>query len=318
MKSLPDRTVLHYRGHQRGPLIIIMGGVHGNEPAGIHALKEVQRMLDYEPEMNSEFRFCGQVVGLIGNLRAVSIGERYIDVDLNRSWLSHHLDRALGDEDDFLLSEEKEMREILSTIDQHIDTYKPEKIYLLDIHTTSAKAGLFTIVSDDPESRRIGMDMHAPVILGMIQGIQGTLMKHFTDSYRGIPVVTATFEGGQHREPKSVSRSVSAIINFLRSASAVYPHDVESKHDDLLAADTAYLPRLAELIYSHKILPDDGFRMKPGYRNFQPIYSGEHLADTIDGPVLAQYDGLILMPLYQRKGTDGYYIIKELESRASI
>jgi succinylglutamate desuccinylase len=52
--------------------------------------------------------------------------------------------------------------------------------------------------------------------------------------------------------------------------------------------------------------------MRPGYANFQPIRRGEHLADDASGPVLAPEDGLILMPLYQSLGTDGFFLVQEV------
>jgi succinylglutamate desuccinylase len=52
--------------------------------------------------------------------------------------------------------------------------------------------------------------------------------------------------------------------------------------------------------------------MRPGYVNFQPIQQGEHLANDTTGPVLAPEDGLILMPLYQPQGSDGFFVVQEI------
>ncbi len=311
--ELPDRIILRYEGQRPGPLLVIFGAVHGNEPAGVEALKEVQEMLDREPEVNQDFAFCGQVYGLIGNRRAFAQKKRFLDTDLNRSWTLQQSEQIKKSDRSMWTHEQHEMYEITQILHELIAKHRPERLYILDIHTTSAAGGLFTIVSDDEESRRIGLGLHAPVILGMLEGIHGTLMHRFHISYMGMPTMAITFEAGQHHEPLSKSRAVSAIINFMRATSSVYPHDVESRHDELLIRETESMPKMAKLLYTHGIKPEDEFRMQPGYSNFQPVRQGEVLAQDRHGPVTASQDGLILMPLYQRQGDDGFFLIEKLQ-----
>jgi len=52
--------------------------------------------------------------------------------------------------------------------------------------------------------------------------------------------------------------------------------------------------------------------MNPDYKNFQPISKGEILASDNDLNVSAPDDGLILMPLYQKRGDDGFFLIREV------
>jgi len=76
-----DRIIGRYQGKQAGPLLIFIAGIHGNETAGVKALKEVFEILETQkPEIH------GSIVGLAGNLRALSQEVRYIDEDLNRLW----------------------------------------------------------------------------------------------------------------------------------------------------------------------------------------------------------------------------------------
>ena len=53
--------------------------------------------------------------------------------------------------------------------------------------------------------------------------------------------------------------------------------------------------------------------MKPGYKNFQKISKGEVLAEDRNGHIVSQYNGRILMPLYQKQGEEGFFIIKEIK-----
>jgi succinylglutamate desuccinylase len=50
--------------------------------------------------------------------------------------------------------------------------------------------------------------------------------------------------------------------------------------------------------------------MREGYKNFQAIKAGEVLADDKNGEIVAPEDCLLLMPLYQRQGTDGFFLVK--------
>jgi len=59
------------------PEVAVVGGIHGDEPCGVHA---VEHLLATEEE------FARPVAFVIANERAVESGERYLDADLNRSF----------------------------------------------------------------------------------------------------------------------------------------------------------------------------------------------------------------------------------------
>ncbi len=52
--------------------------------------------------------------------------------------------------------------------------------------------------------------------------------------------------------------------------------------------------------------------MKPGFRNLSPISKGQHVADEASGPIVSPESGLMLLPLYQGKGDDGFFISREV------
>ena len=74
------------RGCDAGPTLIFLGGIHGNEPAGVLACKRAISLLK---QKRSALR--GEVVFLAGNTRALIKGSRYVDADLNRQWASDRL-----------------------------------------------------------------------------------------------------------------------------------------------------------------------------------------------------------------------------------
>ena len=48
--------------------------------------------------------------------------------------------------------------------------------------------------------------------------------------------------------------------------------------------------------------------MKPGFRTFDRVWSGQELAQDRHGCIRSPQDGYILMPLYQNQGCDGFFI----------
>ncbi len=311
--ALPPRLIGSFTGPQRGPLFLCIGGMHGNEPAGVRALEITFKMLELEPLVNHEFSYKGRFVGIRGNVRACARGVRFLKRDLNRMWTEEivaHIRRTPASR---LEAEELELKELLELFEREVHTYQPERIVLLDLHTTTARGGIFSIATDDPESIRIATNLHAPVITGMLRGITGTTLHWFTpEHFGGIPTTGVAFEAGQHEDHLSVNRSISAIINCMRSIGAVKPEDVENRHDKLLLTYAQGLPKVAELQYVYHIGEGEAFHMLPGFKNFQPIRKGQVLAYNQHGPITAPTDGLILMPLYQSKGEDGFFIVREV------
>ncbi|MBX2878053.1 MAG: succinylglutamate desuccinylase/aspartoacylase family protein [Saprospiraceae bacterium] len=307
-----QRIIGRYSGEQKGPLLICLAGIHGNEPAGIHALELMFKMLEVEPITNPKFAFKGRIVGLRGNLKAIREGKRFIEKDLNRQWTKDTVEKCKTLPISDLLPEEQEIKELISLIEEELASYQPEKFVLLDLHTTTATGGIFSVATDDRESVRIGVELHAPVVKGLLQGIKGTTLHYFNNRNFQPDTVAVCFESGQHQEPLSVNRAIAAITNCLRTIGCVRAEDVENRHDELLIEYSRQLPKVTELINCHAIKKGDEFRMEPGYLNFQAVKKGEVLAHDRKGPVTASTDGYILMPLYQKQGDDGFFLVRKV------
>ncbi|MCI4648639.1 succinylglutamate desuccinylase/aspartoacylase family protein [Phaeodactylibacter sp.] len=304
------RLIGRHTGQEKGPLLICFGGMHGNEPAGIQALSILFKLLELEPESNPDFRFRGRIVGLKGNLRAIENGVRFLDRDLNRQWCPEQVKRILNTPVRQLRHEALEILELHTAVMEEIQDYQPDEVIVLDLHTTTAYGGIFSIATDDPKSVNIAVELHAPVITGLLEGIQGTTLHYFNTENIGIETTTVCFESGQHEETLSVNRAIAAIINCMRTVGCVRSEDVENRHDALLIEYARGLPKVSELITTHSIRPGDQFRMVPDYKNFQKVKQGEILAFDRNGPIEAIEDGLILMPLYQKQGEDGFFLIR--------
>ncbi|NJL74166.1 MAG: hypothetical protein HC892_03110 [Saprospiraceae bacterium] len=152
---------------------------------------------------------------------------------------------------------------------------------VLDLHTTSASGGIFTITSDVEQNIRTATKLHAPVVLGMLDGLQGTTLHFFTSEQFQLDTIAISLEAGQHNDPNSVGRAISALINCMRTIGCVQANQVESKHDEILKSYSRHLPKVVELRYVHRIQPNDQFVMRPGYVNFQPIQKGKYWRKTV-------------------------------------
>jgi len=316
--GMNERILGCYEGTDRGALILIFGATHGNESAGVEAIREIFRLLEQEPARNPSFRFAGKLLGIVGNKQARIQQKRYLDRDLNRMWTQTELNRVEQIPAGERRGEDREMAEILAIIHQELRDYQPEALVLLDLHTTSAQGGIFCIPTDDAPSLRLAKALHAPVILGMLDGIEGTLLHFVADNLfalNGFPkfAVGVAFESGQHDDPLSINRAIAAIVHMLRAAGCIREEDVDTRHEAILSAYARDLPKVTRLRYVHHLRQGDGFRMRPGYVNFSRVVEGEHLADDAKGAVRAPQNGLLLMPLYQAQGSDGFFLVEEVE-----
>lgn len=308
-----ERVLGRYTGAEKGPLLVVFGAMHGNEPAGVKALEMMLKMLEVEPVTNPDFRFKGRLLGLIGNVRAMQAGKRFIQRDLNRQWTVDNVTRIRQTPATELEAEDLEIKEVLALIESEIADYQPTKLVVLDLHTTTAFGGIFSIPTDEEESIRIALELHAPVVKGMLKGIRGTSLHYFNNRNFEIETVAVCFESGQHEEELSVNRAIAAITNCMRTIGCVDGVHIENRHDYMLIEYSKDLPKLAELIEIHSIAPEDDFEMMPNYRNFQEIKKGEWLAKDRKGKILSSINGRILMPLYQKQGEDGFFLIRTSE-----
>ncbi|MDH3648403.1 MAG: succinylglutamate desuccinylase/aspartoacylase family protein [Saprospiraceae bacterium] len=301
------RNLGSYTQSKPGPLLICLAGLHGNEWAGVNALDLLLKMLEVEPITNPSFTFHGKLVCLLGNLPALRARTRYIDYDLNRIWEPSKFNgnSALSASN----AESKQVQMLKEVVDQEIDQFHDGPIVLLDLHTTTAHGGIFTLPTSDPKSLEIAETMHAPVITGVIERLPGTCIQFYTNQNAN-DIIGLVFEGGQHDDPLSVNRSIAAVINCMGTIGCVDLAHIENRHNQLLVEYSRGLPKVADLLYCHSISKDDNFLMRSGYQNFQKILKGELLASDRHGAIHSQYEGMILMPLYQTQGQDGYFIVK--------
>lgn len=280
-----------------GPTVLLSGGMHGNEPGGVLAIR---RILEYLQAHDVPVR--GTIVGLCGNIGALRLGLRYTDRDLNRCWDAGSIEALQATYGH--TAEDVEQFELLEEFDKRIAA-AAGPVVLLDLHSMSADGVPFLVQCDLPESHALSAQLALPAIAGLEKAIPGTTLEYFTN--RGH--IAIGVEGGQHDAAQTSDTLENVAWLLLVATGCIAQHAVPN-----LAARTERLVRVGQglpavqVTYRHGIGPADDFRMRPGFSNFQAVRAGDVLADDIRGVVYAPMTGWILLPLYQPVGSDGFFI----------
>lgn len=297
--ALSPRLLGQHEGSAPGPTVVAIGALHGNEPGGPAAITAVLDRLGRERPA-----LAGRFVGLVGNRRALAAGVRHLGRDLNRRWSPEELGAVLAG-GRASSPEDLELAELVAAIAPWVAAAR-EPVVFLDLHSTSAPGSPFVCMADVLRNRPIAFALPIPVLLGIEEAIDGALMGYLTE----LGHVAVAIEGGQHDDPETARRLEAALWLALVAAGALAADGIAdlAAHLALLAAAAEGLPRVLEVRHRHPVHPMDGFQMKPGFRNLDPVERGTLLAADARGEVRAPESGRLLMPLYQRQGEDGFFL----------
>ena len=285
-----------------GPLVIITAGLHGNEPAGVRAVREILSALKETPT-------GGRIIALAGNLAALQKGMRHQGQDLNRLWTDEHLQPLGGRAPENDTPDERELRALHSTIEAERDRAraKAQRVVLLDLHSTSADGGAFCVVPDSIPSRRLSRDIGLPVILGLEERIAGPLLTWLVSQGDTVTVI----EGGQHDLPGTQDVLRDGLWIALSHLGVLPEHDERvDRARAVMGSACDGVPGVLDLVYAHAIDSHSGFVMDAGWTNFMPVKLGQALALEGDTVVPAPIDGYMLMPLYQGLGSEGFFLCR--------
>ncbi len=282
------RTLYRKAAAQPGPLVVILAGLHGNEWNGVASAACFGETA--EPAR-------GEIMALLGNLPALHRGARYLDHDLNRTFIE-----GCWPDD---TPEGCEAASLWSALEKLAAEDPARDRWLIDLHGTSGHTPPYLSALCERSAWPILDDLPVPKAIGFENVIRGTLVEFA--ARRGWKA--ATFELGALSAPVSVTNGV-AILQLVADLLGIVPlaPDERLRITDALTAQSRTQGSY-EFVYRHAIKPDDRFEMLPGFVSFQPLRQGEVVGTDRNGPVCAPCDGLILMPLYQPQGESGFYVV---------
>jgi predicted deacylase len=300
--GLRPRVIERLRGAADGPTLIAIGGLHGNEPAGVAVLGTVLGRLRARA---AELR--GDAIALIGNVRALAARRRYLARDLNRLWTPERLAALASDpwsDPTTDGAELTELAELAAELERAIAAARGP-VFAIDLHTTSAPGVPFAVIGGTPAHRAFADQFPLPAIVGLEEQLEGVLTRHLA----GRGCVTLAVEGGQTDSPDA-GAYLEAVVTIALVASGCLPPDQApelASARDLLARARGDLPPRIEVTARHEVMPEHEFRMEPGFANIHRTAAGTLLARDRRGEIRAPHDGLVLLPLYQPHGSDGFF-----------
>lgn len=257
-----------------GPTIVISGGVHGNEQAGVE-------VIDYLREHVSIDR--GTVLLVYGNPEAIEKNVRFVQHNMNRIF-------KRGLENDS--TEYKRACEIMDALDT-CDA-------LLDFHAyrdTRPDAPPFIISEESDKDVYQAMDVQivvhklGPFCDGTIGAYMNALQK---------PAVSI--------ELGSIAHPQENIAIGIDSAYRLLHHFGMMSYDGAPARDK----KVYEFYYAH-FKENDDFSFTQEYKSFDDVRAGDVIAHDGGKELSAQYDGKIIFPFAQDPiGSDVYMLLKEM------
>ncbi len=281
-------------------------GIHGNEPAGIHAVDQIAEVLSDDEQIN------GSVYAITGNIEAVKLGVRFLDTDLNRLWERFDTNKDFSiQHSENRPAEYLESLEIKQTVDQIVKKHSgtASEFVFIDLHTTSSQSCAFILLNDTLPNRQLARNFPVPQILGIEENIQGTLLSYINNlGYKAIG-----FEAGAHQAEVSVIRTQAFLWLVLNRLGIHEMSDEQIRRNEKLLQTENGVPDTYYEIIHHKFVDDPlKFEMIEGFQNFDKIEKDVSLAYEHGKLIKAPKSGRIFMPLYQNEGDDGFLIIREV------
>jgi len=290
-------------GQKGGPTLVFIAGIHGNETSGLYAIKKVLNSIEKQ-----HIPLQGNLYAISGNLNAIKKGIRFEKEDLNRVWTHQQLQK-LNVKKSVLSFEEKEQKalyEIVKTI-----LFEEDGPFIfLDMHSTSAKTNPFITISDSLNNRKFSKKIPVPIVLGIEEYLDGTFLSYINEYGH----IALGFEGGQHDDIQAVHNCEAFIWLCLVNSGCVLKRKVKTykKSKKLLSELSTLKGKFYEIDYRQSITSNDVFSMQPNFLNFDSIKKGQELAVLNKKEINAPFKGLIFMPLYQKQGDDGFFIVTKI------
>ncbi len=300
--AIDQHLLYSYKVSDKAPTVVIFGGIHGNEPAGIKGLQKVIKKIEEQ-----QLELTGNFYALAGNLNALRKSIRFEEMDLNRIWTSEHISALIQNHEK--LSNEDEEQYRLYAIIKKIVTDNHGPFYFIDLHTTSADTVPFITISDSLNNRKFSSNFSLPIVLGIEEYLDGPLLTYINEFGH----ISLGFEAGEHNDVQSILNCEAFIWLVLEKSDCIPKHysNKIKPYEKILSRD-----HNKKVFYAikHRYLLYEGedFMMLPGFRNFDLTKKNQVLALSSLIEIKTPIGGQIFMPLYQAQGNDGFFIIHKI------
>lgn len=307
-----QRVLGDARGPRDGPTLVVIGGLHANEPSGLVAGARVHAGLS-DGRLNLK---RGRLLTLRGNLAALLedaetpwLRRRYIDRDLNRLF-----DGGAGGGD----GSASEYAERAALVDVLADAASASKggRFLIDLHTVSSDSPGFVAFEDSLPARRFVGGLPLPKIIGIEEHLSGLLIDFAAGA---LGYVSCIVEAGRHDDPLSADVHEAIVLLAMHRLGLI---------DGVATTASGQTPREVVLraaggresdfydVRERVPVRHESFRMRRGRNAFAPVRADRTVvADESGRPLRPSVNGLLFMPNRQpvvRPGDDAFFVIRRV------
>ena len=226
-----------------GPVITIIGGIHGNEPCGVNAINELKNL-----EINS-----GKINFIFGNPKAIEQNVRFVGMNLNRAFR----DDSEMTEEEKGAYEYKRSREIMPFLD--------ESDILLDIHSSATKNSTPFIICE-PHSSELAECLPFGICCYGFDDIHPGGTDYYMNK-KNKPAIC--IECGNNDDPNATDLAVKSI-KFLLIKLGMINGELNCKKEQKIFN--------VKEIYKTKT---DNFKLEKSFKDFEEIKAGQLIG--IDG-----------------------------------
>jgi len=266
-----------------GKTLCIVGGVHGNEVAGIEAIKAIR----------SEFRANASIARgclktIIANTLAVEEKARAIDLDLNRAFVDSNSTEYEAEYADDLAQE-------LDGVD-----------FVLDIHSTSSWSPVFAAGALTRKHIAFCASLGVETFTTGWSAPRNHGMLIDEADRRG--AVGLLVECGQHHDPSTIKKAIECCMRAMIFVGMIEEPTVHEAVPTLLSVEKIVKAVNAPIV------------MARGFRNLERVPGGTVVCRYAGKPWIAYSDFSILIPAQDRVvpiGNDAFAVGRDISKPVS-
>lgn len=277
--------IVNYKAEIAGPKVLILGAVHGNEPAGTNAIEKAMKNLETSPLLKGEVTFVP-----ICNPAAKTHNVRFIKENLNRILYRHH--KANTIEQDYA-------NQLCNLIEEHD--------YVLDIHSTHIKGDLPTVFNDFVTEETIKWSNYLNV---------GTVITSWREMLKKCEAPTdfsdtvfyahnsgkkaLLVEAGYHEDDSAESIAINCITRTFEFLNMLDKSSTEVKKNTIA--------HMYKVVFKTK----EKGAFTTHWKHMDEVHTGDVIAKLDNGkPLVAEFDGYVVIPFPDAKaGEEWFYLAK--------
>ena len=260
--------------------VALVGGTHGGELTGVFLVKKFQQ----SPQIIQ--RHGIETITLLANEKAIQIGRRYIDTDLNRAFKREDLENPQ------LTNYEQSLAKKIARQIQE------EKIDLLiDLHSTTANMGLTIILCDrNPYLLRLAaylakINPEVRILLYTPQK-KSSHLRSLVDSGITIEVGAVANSILDAKLFQQTEKLIYSILDYLEADNKGQPLSVPPNFTYYSVIGTVDFPRNEQGEITAMIHPQLQFQ------DYQPLHPGNPIFVTFDGVEIFYQGDEIVYPIF--------------------